>query len=1240
MYHYDALGPERFQEFCQALISASFPTVQCLPIGQPDGGRDAFVTHYLFRHRQNADPVAESLVFQVKYVRNPNDSRSERDLIESVAKSELKKVEQLKKLGTLKYILITNLKGTAHPGTGSIDRINTVLSEALGVDAYCWWRDDIDRHLDNAPAIKWSYPEILKATDLLEKLVGGLLGEEEERRRDAIRAYLTSQYDDDQQLKFKQTDLRSTISELFVDLPMTVVQPSPELYYTRGKHHYVVEPRLTPKWARPIYFADGSRDARPSAEYFVRTQGRRGPSQVVLEGAPGQGKSTVTQFVCQVLRMQLLDKHSELAELPEQFRQAQARIPFRVDLRDLAKWILGIDPFQAREKPLAEGEARSLEGFLAGQVRSLSGGHTFNVSDLTAIAKASHLLLALDGFDEVADVATRELLVSEITKATSRLVNAGGYSVQTIVTSRPAAFAKSVRFPHEEWSYFELLPLERAHIDQYTAKWTKAKGLKQAETAALIKILDTKLREPHTQYLAKNPMQLTILLSLIHSRGASLPEKRTSMYDAYMDMFFSRESEKSDVVRDNRELLIDIHRYLAWKLQTDAEAGGDGSIEHGTLRSTLFSYLDREGEDTAIVDALFNGIIERVGALVSRVQETYEFEVQPLREYFVARHLYDTSPYPTDEREITGDKFDRFKALIGNPYWLNVARFYGGCFNKGEILTLVHELTTLDIDDRYRFTSHSRGVALMLLGDWVFSQYQPAVKHVISYITEYPQLRQMLANDEEGSPLWSGLPDRSGRNDFVEVLWERIIQTKHYDEQRALANAIKRNATVGDIINKWKSYSSVVLGDCWNRAGDLLGVFDHATLSDLGGSIRDLSDLAVRYLLSAKRFDLFENQTAADRALYLLLRHNPLPFFRGEYKPTGRLDWIATVTGIYQYAIALHEDTGLPHHAVIAQRFGNSQPYFGDDFEDRLAELGDLDRNMVVEYREFMDTRGQLLGTSIEPWENLVSKLRLALGDCPAIDRIAFIGAGIRAKGISGRYERLSDASNLVSAARYARLRSGAAQWWLEQLTEDNSVERRRLLLLLLLWGTTSTIIKIANRIDQILNDLDPEDWTILTNDFRLIQFSARREPSILTAAEVATVSRLGPRLTMYVGLRCDLTTRHALSLKLADRDFDFDAPEGEFALQSIINYCSDERRWKAALPRAKQLYGGGATSYQFRAERDAFMPPSVAAEVSEALDELPLSILALADSTLRSAAGEQAVKLLEIAEREKWFAH
>jgi len=97
--------------------------------------------------------------------------------------------------------------------------------------------------------------------------------------------------------------------------------------------------------------------------------------------------------------------------------------------------------------------------------------------------------------------------------------------------------------------------------------------------------------------------------------------------------------------------LIDVHRYLAWTLHTAAENGvSSGSINEPALKSLLNEYLVREGHSASLVDELFTGMVERVVAIVSRIQGTFEFEVQPLREYFAARHLYETAPYSPPER--------------------------------------------------------------------------------------------------------------------------------------------------------------------------------------------------------------------------------------------------------------------------------------------------------------------------------------------------------------------------------------------------------------------------------------------------------------------------------------------------------------------------------------------------------------------------------------------------------------
>ena len=47
-------------------------------------------------------------------------------------------------------------------------------------------------------------------------------------------------------------------------------------------------------------------------------------------------------------------------------------------------------------------------------------------------------------------------------------------------------------------------------------------------------------------------------------------------------------------------------------------------------------------------------MVERVVAIVSRVPGTYEFDVQTLREYFAAKHLYHTAVYSPSGNERRG----------------------------------------------------------------------------------------------------------------------------------------------------------------------------------------------------------------------------------------------------------------------------------------------------------------------------------------------------------------------------------------------------------------------------------------------------------------------------------------------------------------------------------------------------------------------------------------------------------
>ncbi|MFM5981744.1 MAG: hypothetical protein ACKO9I_14490, partial [Sphaerospermopsis kisseleviana] len=102
-------------------------------------------------------------------------------------------------------------------------------------------------------------------------------------------------------------------------------------------------------------------------------------------------------------------------------------------------------------------------------------------------------------------------------------------------------------------------------------------------------------------------------------------------------------------------------------------------------------------------------MVERVGALVSRVEGTYEFEVQPLREYFAAKYLYVTAPQSPPGNEKPGTKPDRFDAIARDFYWLNVTRFYAGCYSKGELADLIDRIEELISEEGYSLISYLTG---------------------------------------------------------------------------------------------------------------------------------------------------------------------------------------------------------------------------------------------------------------------------------------------------------------------------------------------------------------------------------------------------------------------------------------------------------------------------------------------------------------------------------------------------
>lgn len=765
MTDFESLGPERFQEFCQALLLSQFPDLQCFPVGQPDGGRDAA--------SRGADNATLGTIVQVKYRRK--DEEESAPWMISALQKELPKILHLIERGATSYVMVTNASGTSHEDVGRIDRVQAWLDEHVPIKAICLWRDDLDRRLEASPdGLKLSYPSLLSGEDALILIVEALMGPQRERVSRVLRAFVSAQYSKDEEVKFRQVELANSLLGLFVDVPLDLT----DIYWGADPRAHSQKVRsIVSRIARNAGDRSGldepssigPRMVAGTADFLLNPEVQANIPWVILQGAPGQGKSTLAQYVCQVHRARFLNRSEFLEGLEGNHSSAAFRLPIKVDLRDLASYLSG-KPFLGLSGPLAD-KVQTFERFLAAAVSIQSGGLDFSADDLAGTLSTVPSLIFLDGLDEVADVEVRKLLVVSIVEGLGRLKE-NGADVQVVVTTRPSLFGRAPALP-KSFARFTLAPIGLQTINAYTAKWVIARRLEAERAGEVREILKQKLGLSHIRELTRNPMQLTILLSLIHSVGYSLPDVRTDLYRQYVDLFMTREAEKSKIVQLHKPLLLEIVEHLGWILQSEAESDrASGSISREDLKLLVRRYLTEGQHDLDILEDLFEGGLERVYVLVQRIEGLYEFEVQPLREYFAAKYLYSSAPvgsFRLEERN--GDRAHRFEAMAVNPYWANVTRFYAGFYEGGEIGSLGASLKELigSPDPAVGYIARSLGAAL--LTDWVFRGKKAIQNDVIDLVFDPLGVELASQGFLSGVELAS-LPKECGRDRLAAILFE------------------------------------------------------------------------------------------------------------------------------------------------------------------------------------------------------------------------------------------------------------------------------------------------------------------------------------------------------------------------------------------------------------------------------------------------------------------------------------
>lgn len=656
-YLFERLGDHDFQQLVGALLADQFPGFIPMALRQGDGGRDGL----------RRDEAGKVLVYQVKWSVNGKE-KDPVTWLDQAVRHEAGNLQRLADEGVRRYALVTNVPSTAKPEAGTFDRLNERLeahAKAFGFsEMTCFWREALNGWVDNAPtSTKWAYAEMLAGWDLVRYLIA----EHADTSRDTgtrqlIRRVAAAQWEEDRQVKFSQSDIdRQQVVDLFID---------------------VTADRVLTSAIRTGHAATSS-SLGGAADYLARST----TPFTLVRGAPGQGKSTLSQYLCQMHRSPFLPEAQRPATLPT---LEEPRFPVRLDLSDYARWMSGVDVWsEADERTPTRTKARkgaqaTLECFLADLMTHEGGGTVVTADEVHRILDRVPSLIVLDGLDEVGSPSVRGRVVAEIDKFAARATT---YPVppKVVVTTRPSAG----ELPEPSAEHFDVIALNQLTIQQrnaYLRKWCAVRGIHGKDGRTLRKGFKDKSQEPYIDELAGNPMQLTILLDLIHQQGLATPTQRTDLYDKYVDLLLAREANKNPkAVRDHKEELLELIPFLGWYLHAHTEESPiDSRMSVGALKAAIRHYQTTYGNPETVVEELFEGATDRLWALTSKVDGTFEFEVLSLREYFAARFLYRNAGEDTPGFDST----TVLRELLRRPYWLNTARFYGGNARDRDIFAL------------------------------------------------------------------------------------------------------------------------------------------------------------------------------------------------------------------------------------------------------------------------------------------------------------------------------------------------------------------------------------------------------------------------------------------------------------------------------------------------------------------------------------------------------------------------
>ena len=404
------------------------------------------------------------------------------------------------------------------------------------------------------------------------------------------------------------------------------------------------------------------------------------PRHLVITGAPGNGKSTLTRYLTHIYRAAFVRHEGQgPASIDELVDGALGSVDrLKLDPPKTPRWALRIELAAMAHAMGPDDGGPSIYKYLSEQI-SLRSQVRVEPHSIITWLKVWPCALFFDGLDEVAHPAARDRVIAEITRLVKDADDDDG-DLFIVITTRPTGYTERQRLLPEHFDQIDLAEFTRAEAALY-GEFVTAQRLSSDEPEyrhAILTKLATAIEKPSVQRLLKTPLQVLILTVIVANSGV-LPTNRYRLFWTYFDTVFKREANKDTSLQtffntfrtEIEDLHLRIGLILHERCETTREPRSRLPLEE--LRDIAFQRL-REDEHSIpkaneLADRLVTVATQRLVLLAADKEHTVSFDVRSLQELMAGRALINGA-----EAEIRHN----LTIAARSPHWRNAWLFAAG----------------------------------------------------------------------------------------------------------------------------------------------------------------------------------------------------------------------------------------------------------------------------------------------------------------------------------------------------------------------------------------------------------------------------------------------------------------------------------------------------------------------------------------------------------------------------------